>query len=226
MLSAVILTKDERSFILKNCVDSVYELADEIIIIDSNGKDSLAIQEWYGNDKKIRCFVKRWRDAYSYTDSRNFGIEASKGDWVLNLDSDEILGDKKFLIKDYIKKDCDAISLTGHHFVYNLATEDATLPTHVWRNRLTKRIQYPPNTMHGLPRGSNELVIAEPIIYHFGYVKGLYCYMRNKWKSEKARWEIHREETYKKYCEAVLKGTYPVKSFNGEMPIEIQRDWI
>ena len=226
-LSAIILTKDESDFLLKPCLESVYSLADEIIIVDSNGKDSLEIQKWFGEDKKIKCFVKKWLDSYSYTDSRNFGIEQATGDWTLHLDADEVLGEKKYKIRDCINRnEADAVSLVGHHFMYNLSLEDATLERHIWRNRLTRKISYPKGTMHGLPQGQREEIIEEPIIFHFGYVKGIYKYMRDKWRTEKVRWEMHSPEQYRKYILDVLNGKYPVKPFMEELPIEIERDLI
>jgi len=225
-LSAIILTKDESDYLLKSCIESVYSIVDEIIIVDSGGRDSFRIQEWFGNDKKIKCLNFAWKDSYSYTDARNFGIEAASADWVINLDADEVLGEKKYLIRDFLSKDTDAISLVGYHFVYNMSLIDNTLPIHVFKNRVTKKIKYPINTMHGLPMGLKETIIEEPIIYHFGYVKGIYKYMRDKWRTEGKRWEMHVPEQYRLYVLDVLMGRYKVKKFEGELPIEIWRDLV
>ncbi len=82
MLSVIILTKNEENFIV-DCIDSIREIADEIIVIDSGSTDNTcALAEKQGSkvfEKKLESFAKQ----------RNFALEKTKGDWVLYVDADE-----------------------------------------------------------------------------------------------------------------------------------------
>jgi len=68
---------------LKDCLKSIKNLADEIIVIDSGSKDKTKqIAKKFGAkvyQKKLDSFAKQ----------RNFGLKRAKGDWVLYLDADE-----------------------------------------------------------------------------------------------------------------------------------------
>ncbi|QHI36320.1 SPBc2 prophage-derived glycosyltransferase SunS [Kordia antarctica] len=82
-LSVCILTKNEASNI-KSCLDSVKEIADEIIILDSfSTDDTIAIAENYTS----KIYFKEWIDDFSF--SRNFAISKANGDWILIIDADE-----------------------------------------------------------------------------------------------------------------------------------------
>lgn len=82
MLSVAILTKNEENFIV-DCIDSIREIADEIIVVDSESSDNTgALAEKQGAKvfkKKLESFAKQ----------RNFALEKAKGDWVLYIDADE-----------------------------------------------------------------------------------------------------------------------------------------
>lgn len=81
-LSVIIITKNEEEMI-KDCLESVRQLADEIIIVDSGSKDkTLEIAKKYTD----RIFTYK---NGSFSDWRNFGLKKAKGDWVLYIDADE-----------------------------------------------------------------------------------------------------------------------------------------
>lgn len=82
-LSVCIITKNEESNI-KSCLDSVKEIADEIIILDSFSTDNTVnIAKNYTS----KIYFKKWVDDYSY--SRNYTISKAKGEWILIIDADE-----------------------------------------------------------------------------------------------------------------------------------------
>lgn len=81
-LSAVVLTKNEERNI-KNCLESVYKWADEILIIDDMSTDNtLDIARKY-TDR----IISKKMDLEGV--HRNFAYSQSKNIWVLSLDADE-----------------------------------------------------------------------------------------------------------------------------------------
>lgn len=96
MISIVILTFNDEIQI-ENCLDSLQGLSDDVVIIDSFSEDeTLTICERFGARVYQNPFVNQ---AIQF----NWGLDniKLKYDWVLRLDSDEILPTK---IKDEIKK--------------------------------------------------------------------------------------------------------------------------
>ncbi|RYZ56227.1 MAG: glycosyltransferase family 2 protein [Sphingobacteriales bacterium] len=83
-LSVVIITLNEEKN-LGRCLQSVREIADEIVIADSGSTDNtFAIAEAYGARVVIQPFL-------GYVAQKNFATDLAVNDWVLNLDADEVL---------------------------------------------------------------------------------------------------------------------------------------
>ncbi len=82
-LSVIVLTKNSER-LLEKCLQSV-EWAEEIIVLDS------------GSDDRTEEIAKRFTEGFyavqwrGFSATRNKGIEMARGDWILVLDSDEVL---------------------------------------------------------------------------------------------------------------------------------------
>lgn len=99
MISVVVLTKDEEKN-LQECLESVRELADEIIVIDDNSIDKTTeITKNFG----AKVFIHSLNN--NFAQQRNFGLEKVSEEWVLFVDADErISPDLKKEIMEAIKK--------------------------------------------------------------------------------------------------------------------------
>src|SRR5205085_6506439 len=83
-LSVVIITLNEEKNI-GSCIDSVHEIADEIILLDSFSTDStIAIAKTKG----AKVFQQKFE---GYTAQKNKAITYASNDYVLALDADELL---------------------------------------------------------------------------------------------------------------------------------------
>lgn len=82
MISAVILTKNEEKNIAK-CLQSL-SWCDEVIVIDDESDDRTVELA-----KKNNAKVYSHKMAGDFAAQRNFGLEKTKGDWVLFIDADE-----------------------------------------------------------------------------------------------------------------------------------------
>ena len=95
-ISAMILSKNSEKKIEK-CLSSLKGWADEIIIVDGGSTDgTIKIAEAFGARVYLHTF------SGSFAQERNFGTDRASSDWVLQLDSDEIVSEE-FKIK------CDKI---------------------------------------------------------------------------------------------------------------------
>ncbi len=93
-ISAVILSKNSEKKIEK-CLSSLKGWADEIIIVDGGSTDNtVKIAEGFGARVYLHPF------SGSFAEERNFGTDKASSDWVLQLDSDEI-------ITNSFKQKCD-----------------------------------------------------------------------------------------------------------------------
>jgi Glycosyltransferases involved in cell wall biogenesis len=95
-ISAVILTKNSEKKIEK-CLASLKGWADEILLVDGGSTDKTAeIAAQYGAKVYLHPF------SGSFAGERNFGNDKASSEWVLQLDSDEI-------VTDSLKSKCDEI---------------------------------------------------------------------------------------------------------------------
>ena len=83
-ISSVIITfNEERN--LARCLESVKDVADEIIIIDSFSTDgAVAIANRYNARVVQHAFI-------GYGEQKNFATQQAANDWILSLDADEAL---------------------------------------------------------------------------------------------------------------------------------------
>ncbi|OGH16040.1 MAG: hypothetical protein A3C30_00710 [Candidatus Levybacteria bacterium RIFCSPHIGHO2_02_FULL_40_18] len=82
MISVLIITKNDGD-VIGDCIKSVKDLADEIIVVDGGSEDNtVEISEKLGA-KVVRNPFK------NFSDQRNLALSLAKGDWVFYIDSDE-----------------------------------------------------------------------------------------------------------------------------------------
>ena len=100
-LSAVIITKNEEDKIAR-CLESA-KWADEIVIIDDmSSDDTIKICRRY-TDKII---IHKLDD--NFDNQRNIGIDNASGDWILQMDADEIISGKlRKEIEEILKDNSD-----------------------------------------------------------------------------------------------------------------------
>jgi glycosyltransferase involved in cell wall biosynthesis len=83
-ISAVIITFNEEEHI-ERCIESLEDIADEILVIDSHSKDrTIEIAESLGAKVLIHDFI-------GHIEQKNFALMQAKYDHVLSLDADEAL---------------------------------------------------------------------------------------------------------------------------------------
>ena len=84
-LSAIIITKNEEKNI-DRCLESMKDLVNEIIIVDSGSDDkTLEIAKKY----TTKLFFRQWTNDYAA--QKNYAISKAAGDWILTIDADELL---------------------------------------------------------------------------------------------------------------------------------------
>jgi len=84
-LSLCMIVKDEEEFI-ENCLKSVQNVVDEIIIVDTGSTDkTIELAKKYTD----KIFYHEWQEDFSA--ARNESLKHATGDWILILDADEEL---------------------------------------------------------------------------------------------------------------------------------------
>ncbi len=86
MISVVIITQDEEE-VIEDCLKSLKDFADEIILIDSGSVDK-TVQ--IGKKYKAKIIENK---LVSFAEQRNIGLKHAKGEFIFYLDSDERLTD-------------------------------------------------------------------------------------------------------------------------------------
>jgi tetratricopeptide (TPR) repeat protein len=85
LLSAALIVRDEAR-VLDECLSSIREVVDEIVIVDTGSvDDSPAIAARHG----ARVIHHPWSD--DFAEPRNIGLDAAQGEWILYIDADERL---------------------------------------------------------------------------------------------------------------------------------------
>jgi len=113
-LSVLMISKDNED-IIEDALKSIYDIASEIILVDGNSQD---------NTKKIAKKYKAkifLNDEYDFGKKRAFALKKAKGEWVLFLDTDEILEPKlkKEILKAIKDNKYDAFYIKLINYFYN-----------------------------------------------------------------------------------------------------------
>jgi len=108
------IVKNEEKFLGK-CLESVKGLADEIIVVDTGSTDrTIEIAKKAG----AKVISYEWNDDTAA--ARNAGLKEAKGDWILILDADEIIGKESFEpIRKLTGMDFDAFYLVQMNYTNN-----------------------------------------------------------------------------------------------------------
>jgi glycosyltransferase involved in cell wall biosynthesis len=212
-------------------IASVIDWCKEIIIVgDPNEETRTKIFSHPYAKSKIKLIWRDWTGDYGA--SRQLSAEHATGDFILQLDCDEVLGDTAYLLEEYIKKNIDAYDMKYRHFVWNFGLEDATVPEHIGINRLFRRkaIVYG-RQVHEFAESAEwdkKGVITDVVIWHLGYLKGPLPihekYLMNKSKLLTGE-PSHLNMEYLEWWHAAhLIGKYPVKLVDSkELPIIIRQ---
>ncbi|MBI2621380.1 MAG: glycosyltransferase family 2 protein [Candidatus Levybacteria bacterium] len=103
MISVLIITKNEED-IISDCIKSVKELADEVVVVDDSTDSTSEIAEKLGA-KVIKNEFK------NFSDQRNYALKLVQNEWIFYLDADE-RATPKFIeeVKGKMKEEGDIVS--------------------------------------------------------------------------------------------------------------------
>lgn len=114
-IAVCMIVKSEEKW-LEQCLNSVKNLADEIIIVDTGSKDNTREIAKKFTDK---IFDLPWNNDFS--DARNFSISKANSDWILCLDADESISQIDFEKIREMTKNPEA---NAYHFIWRDYTND------------------------------------------------------------------------------------------------------
>ena len=114
-ISVLLITYNEEKMIGK-CIDALFQVCDEVIIVDSLSTDKTV------EIAKAKGAIVISQSFLGDGPQRTFGLPYCKNDWILNLDADEFLdvdalnfiNNKKYLVGNY-----DAFSFRIKNFLGN-----------------------------------------------------------------------------------------------------------
>ncbi len=191
-LSVIMIVKDEEQY-LRECLESVKDVADEIVIADTGSTDgSMRIAKEYG----AVCIDIPWNEDFS--EARNASLAKATGNWALWIDADERLDKgQKDLVRSLITNAADN---TGG-FMVNIRNYigDRSNPDAFW-HRAVRLFRITPETrfigrvheqvMPSLHSIGYQFVMSHVNLSHFGYLDDL---MEGRNKYERFIRMLHRD---------------------------------
>ena len=166
-LTLSMIVKNEEKY-LRECLESVKDTVDEIVIVDTGSEDkTVEIAKSYN----ARIFHFKWINDFSA--ARNFALSNSTGNWILYLDADERLSSESVKklknlveINELIGVKCVVVSLDE-----KLGISQSMKYTRLFRNN--SDIQFDGKVHeqieNSLIKNNYKIIDSEIIIYHQGY---------------------------------------------------------
>lgn len=203
-LSVIIIAKNEAANI-RRCLESV-RWADEIIVLDS------------GSDDGTMAIASEFTDKVFSTDWQGYGVQKQRalghatGDWVLNLDADESVGeDLKYAIMHAIEKPyIEGYRIPIRMFFYGKLLRFSSSPKrHI---RLFKRegACYSDDIVHEkivLPKGARVGKLREAILHHSFQDISHVLYKINRYSSYSAKIRL-KEKRHASFLKTMLGTTW------------------
>lgn len=146
---------------LTECLESVKDLADEFVIVDGGSKDkTLEIA------KKFGARIIQTDNPLNFHINKNKAIDAASGDWILQLDADEVVTKD---LEDEIKKVINSNSIKNGYWI---PRKNFFLGVF-----LKKGGQYPDYTLRLYKRGYGRLSVKD--VHEQAKVEGGIGYLKN-----------------------------------------------
>jgi len=170
-LSLAMIVKDEENCITR-CLDSVIDLVDEMVIVDTGSTDNtIDICRSYN----ARVFNYSWNN--NFAEARNFGLAKVTQDWVLWLDADEKVAreNREQLSNQDLFANYDALSVPIINFYGEKVNHDEIAKIaqpRLFRNHMGFRFE---NKIHEWLNISSaydqeRVGFLDLKIYHYGYL--------------------------------------------------------
>lgn len=163
-ISLAMIVKDEEKN-LEECLNSVKEFVDEIVIVDTGSTDNtknIAINY----TPNIYDFI--WCDDFSK--ARNFSLEKCTSDWILVMDADDILiKGNRAIINDFIENNEDKIGLVERVSKYYSNNEESY--SREYESRIFKRGLFYKGEVHEQINSDVKREKINLIFSHSGYEK-------------------------------------------------------
>lgn len=132
-ISLCMIVKNEEE-VIERCLDSVRDIADEIIIVDTGSTDKTKEIVAKYTDK---IYDFEWVDDFSK--ARNFSFSKATKDYIMWLDADDVILEEDYQKLKKLKKDIDN-SVDIYMMKYNYIVDENNIATLVQnRERLLKR---------------------------------------------------------------------------------------
>ena len=230
-LWGAMIVRDEFDPWLQLSLNSLVATVDDVIVIaDKPDERTMALLMNAGcniihhrYDHESKGADGRQRNAYL-----SWLQKHALGDWVLVLDSDEVLSDNSYLYRELMMDERNAgecHSLRIRHAVWTLGLEDATVPEHYVGRRLfkvTKDLSYT-EVEHPVLQGvTNDALYDGAQIWHFSRTRGVFE-ERAKLAKQRIKSNIHSKEQLDHWRRMWIFGQAPVKQFNkSELPKSVR----
>ncbi|MFC7373024.1 glycosyltransferase [Fictibacillus iocasae] len=172
-VSACLIAKNESKNI-QRCLQSLMNVSDEIILVDTGSTDDTVK---IAKEQGAKVFPYKWDN--NFANAKNYALNLAKGDWIVFLDADEYLEKsteknlRQVLSQIHSKKKYDTVQCRMIHtngYKGNVISENPAI--RIFRNDKQTRFE---GAIHEKPlknsKPLNSVLINnfELIIYHTGY---------------------------------------------------------
>lgn len=161
-ISACMMVKNEEK-LLPQCLESIKDVVDEIIIVDTGSKDkTVEIAESYG----AKIFHHPWENDFSK--HRSQSISYATGDWIFIIDADEVLlpESREEVLKAVKHKSIDSIFATVRSMFEESRGEAVHNSIRFFRNN---GIIHYEGRVHNLIVGEKKSLQCPIYMLHYGY---------------------------------------------------------
>jgi glycosyltransferase involved in cell wall biosynthesis len=168
MLGAAIITRNAEATI-SNALDSLQGIVQQIVVVDTGSTDATPqICSRFGAE--LHFF--KWRDDFSA--ARNYALQFMRTDWILQIDSDEILDGDSLLknIELFNNENIGGIQTEIHNLLKNKSVQKHTY-TRLFKNhpqiRYSGRIHE--QIVDSIRNAGFDIANSDITIHHFGYAE-------------------------------------------------------
>lgn len=176
-ISVTLATFNEEKNISK-CLESVKDLADEIIIVDGTSNDkTVEIAKKYG----VRVIVRENPKIFHI--NKQIANDAARMDWILQMDADEVVSPE---LSKEIKEKINDNSLNGYwiprknYFLGRYLMKGGQYPDYTLRLYRRGKGKLPQKDVHEQAEVEGEVGRLKNALLHFPY-KNFFVYL-SKWK--------------------------------------------